>query len=635
MSNYLKLKRGHDDSDEEYAIDDTDSVVTSGEEDYTDDESFSGETTEEESDIEVYGTSPEEEADSDYTSDEERLSSDSRNISQVVANNKTVENKSKVENIQIIEHNDQVETKRETNDIQPINDQQTVEETEIASSLPVVTEEITYTETVSQPISVEDTTQKRIQEHREYRRKLEEDPSFVPYVGLFWGHDDRYREDALTETRSPGSQTEPRFSSTSSSSKNQRATEYQRQLDPLMYKKWDHSGWEEILQLEEQEERQKRELIESGQRDPNAEHKPSQYYHHNNRQNYPSRGRGRAGYHQNHHQDQKQPRMKSHQNRGDSTPREEWPDLNQNTHAKKEGSDQDTFVNSATWQNTTNAANNWGTNDDTTPSTSSKTGDTGMVNAWGSVDRVREIHSIVDNDKPTETSITDGWGVPSSTATNIDSYEGWEPSTIAESDTNISGPSQSLLNTENDWSNSVNVDDSNRLDQNGSKTAIVNGWGKPTKASKDNRNNTTTIANNEWGTTSTSTNNGCDHTTTSTNNDWNNTTNTTNSGLDHATTTTKSDWNNTTHTKSQTQLDAVSNHGDTRKSGWNRSSLKKDDHKVISEDIPIEERASSSWANAIPVVEVPTTPSSWTRRKYNNDRHSGNANVFYGRKKSD
>ena len=27
----------------------------------------------------------------------------------------------------------------------------------------------------------------------EYRKKLAEDPSFVPHLGEFWGHDDRYR----------------------------------------------------------------------------------------------------------------------------------------------------------------------------------------------------------------------------------------------------------------------------------------------------------------------------------------------------------------------------------------------------------------------------------------------------------
>ncbi|OZJ03085.1 hypothetical protein BZG36_03903 [Bifiguratus adelaidae] len=39
--------------------------------------------------------------------------------------------------------------------------------------------------------------EKRAAERREYRRKLVEDPSFVPHLGEFWGHDDRFRSAGL------------------------------------------------------------------------------------------------------------------------------------------------------------------------------------------------------------------------------------------------------------------------------------------------------------------------------------------------------------------------------------------------------------------------------------------------------
>jgi hypothetical protein len=144
-------------------------------------------------------------------------------------------------------------------------------------------------------------------------------------------------------------------------------------------------------------------------------------------------------------------------------------------------------------------------------------------------------------------------------------------------------------------------------------------------------NNTTT--NTGWNTTS-STSNDWDNTTT-TKTDWNTTTATNNDW--NNTTTTNNDWNNTTISQTTGSLwDATSSsQRGTRKSEWDRSPLRRDDTKISSEEIPIEEKASSSWANVTPDVEVSTTPSSWTRRNYNsNDRHSGNEDAFYEKERS-
>lgn len=46
--------------------------------------------------------------------------------------------------------------------------------------------------------------QKRFQERREYHKKLAEDPSFVPHLGEFWGHDDRFREEGLRNVELSG-----------------------------------------------------------------------------------------------------------------------------------------------------------------------------------------------------------------------------------------------------------------------------------------------------------------------------------------------------------------------------------------------------------------------------------------------
>ncbi|KAI8878386.1 hypothetical protein K501DRAFT_336775 [Backusella circina FSU 941] len=124
--------------------------------------------------------------------------------------------------------------------------------------------------------NTENPQEKRIQEHREYRRKLAEDPSFVPYVGLFWSHDDRYREDSLTETRPP-----PAVVPAAVAKPSQNTTPH----DPLMNKKWDHNGYEELVRMEEADKI--RDSLESEQQhdtQPNRQHfnKPPPPRHNSN-----------------------------------------------------------------------------------------------------------------------------------------------------------------------------------------------------------------------------------------------------------------------------------------------------------------------------------------------------------------
>ncbi|KAG0173300.1 hypothetical protein DFQ28_005953 [Apophysomyces sp. BC1034] len=121
---------------------------------------------------------------------------------------------------------------------------------------------------------VEDTEvrphERRVLEQRAYRRKLAEDPSFVPYVGQFWGHDDRYREDALRPTedshhvqlRTPSFA--PPADNRSADKRrlggftNRAETDY----DMLTKQKWTHDGYEELMRLEQVEEQHKRERLE-------------------------------------------------------------------------------------------------------------------------------------------------------------------------------------------------------------------------------------------------------------------------------------------------------------------------------------------------------------------------------------
>ncbi|CAG8685401.1 2345_t:CDS:2, partial [Ambispora leptoticha] len=79
--------------------------------------------------------------------------------------------------------------------------------------------------------------QKKVLARQEYRKKLVEDPAFVPHLGEFWGHDDRYMDDGLRND-----------------------FDKRRKKPPLPFsQQWDHDGFEELMRLEDDEERKRRE----------------------------------------------------------------------------------------------------------------------------------------------------------------------------------------------------------------------------------------------------------------------------------------------------------------------------------------------------------------------------------------
>ncbi|RIB17931.1 hypothetical protein C2G38_2185997 [Gigaspora rosea] len=88
--------------------------------------------------------------------------------------------------------------------------------------------------------------QKKLLARQEYRKKLAEDPAFVPHLGEFWGHDDRFIRDELKNDfdhrprnlpfapkgRVVWGVNEPRG-------------------------RWDHDGFEELMKMEDEERRRK------------------------------------------------------------------------------------------------------------------------------------------------------------------------------------------------------------------------------------------------------------------------------------------------------------------------------------------------------------------------------------------
>ncbi|CAG8434845.1 12883_t:CDS:2 [Ambispora gerdemannii] len=123
--------------------------------------------------------------------------------------------------------------------------------------------------------------QKKLQARQEYRKKLVEDPAFVPHLGEFWGHDDRYMDDGLRND-----------------------FDRRRRKLPLPFSqhgkggwggsppngRWDHGGFEELMRLEEDEDRQRRERY-NHQRGRNNIN-----YRQNIQGNYNFKPGGRTGY---------------------------------------------------------------------------------------------------------------------------------------------------------------------------------------------------------------------------------------------------------------------------------------------------------------------------------------------------
>ncbi|KAI7876856.1 hypothetical protein K492DRAFT_210110 [Lichtheimia hyalospora FSU 10163] len=114
--------------------------------------------------------------------------------------------------------------------------------------------------------------EKQIIERREYRRRLAEDPSFVPFVGEFWSHDDRYRSDALKPaddkdhpSSSSSSAAAPKFASSPSTAPPQQQRRrypnrgvHRRVPEERLNQRWGHDGYEELMRMEELEEREGR-----------------------------------------------------------------------------------------------------------------------------------------------------------------------------------------------------------------------------------------------------------------------------------------------------------------------------------------------------------------------------------------
>ncbi|CAM0142786.1 hypothetical protein VKS41_002651 [Umbelopsis sp. WA50703] len=107
-------------------------------------------------------------------------------------------------------------------------------------------------------------SQRRMNARREYRKKLEEDPSFVPHLGEFWSHDDRFRDEEMKNTNDRGrgrggfrgrgrgrggadvaGRSSPAFSAA---------------IDTRT--KWNHDGYESLLRIEERDEQRRRDRLE-------------------------------------------------------------------------------------------------------------------------------------------------------------------------------------------------------------------------------------------------------------------------------------------------------------------------------------------------------------------------------------
>ncbi|CAG8660630.1 18693_t:CDS:2 [Acaulospora morrowiae] len=88
--------------------------------------------------------------------------------------------------------------------------------------------------------------QKKLLARQEYRKKLAEDPAFVPHLGEFWGHDDRFTKDELKNDFDP----RPR---------NMQFGPKGRAVwgNSPPKGRWGHDGFEELMRLDEEERRHK------------------------------------------------------------------------------------------------------------------------------------------------------------------------------------------------------------------------------------------------------------------------------------------------------------------------------------------------------------------------------------------
>lgn len=635
MSHLLHRRRGHDSED-----DDDDASIVSGMATTTDYDQDDDDTSDEE-DSQEEETETETETDSEYDSSEQETDQESEQEDlEDEVEQPTVQPKTKE-----IQATPTITTTTTTitttsNQTTPVNEQPTMQ------PATAQTTEIDYQDLQQQ---------KTVQELREYRRKLAEDPSFVPYVGLFWGHDDRYREDAFAGSSEATRESMPHFSQHHTTHNSSiKKPSYDRNLDPLMHKKWDHSGYEELLRLDEQDERRRRELIESGQSPSQVNHRPPQrlpkHHHHNARGGVGSgRGRGyRSGYQQH--------RFGNAHKRPFTRQQEEWPQLSTNTASA-------------------NASGN--TADQ---SLSDNKAQEPKVDSWGSVDRVEQVKPAVKIDltadgwgsstkveatdgwgSPTNAKATDGWGsasmealkaeagrdketqkkdIPSAT-TAVQTESGW--GTLPDTSKNDAwkAPAITEIKKQPEFSTNTHSQDNWNTQPAAAAAAAADltepstGWGEPTVTTchvarwdtvTENKdpptgNNSTESTHPVETTTVQETANTKEASFTTTTDGW---------GKPEEIAVQDSWSNNTSKDWSTPQWDTTvnsSNSSSNHSRGWSKSTSSAPLQREHTE-IPSEEKASASWANVKPDVEVHTTPSDFSKIDYNKryDRRSTSSN---------
>jgi CASC3/Barentsz eIF4AIII binding len=119
--------------------------------------------------------------------------------------------------------------------------------------------------------------QRRLEARREYRKKLEEDPSFVPHLGEFWSHDDRFRDDEMKNNANDRRRDSPRGRGRGRGGRIVTELVDQPPVAPAPGppQKWTHDGYESLLKMEEREEQSRR--SKSEQMEQRGEYGQSQF----------------------------------------------------------------------------------------------------------------------------------------------------------------------------------------------------------------------------------------------------------------------------------------------------------------------------------------------------------------------
>ncbi|KAG2182987.1 hypothetical protein INT44_005968 [Umbelopsis vinacea] len=120
--------------------------------------------------------------------------------------------------------------------------------------------------------------QRRLEARREYRKKLEEDPSFVPHLGEFWSHDDRFRDDEMKNNGNDRRRDTPRGRGRGRGGRIGAELVEQppaASAAPGPSQKWAHDGYESLLRMEERDEQHRR--SKSEQMEQQGEYGQSQF----------------------------------------------------------------------------------------------------------------------------------------------------------------------------------------------------------------------------------------------------------------------------------------------------------------------------------------------------------------------